>query len=36
MNNVEKMTHKSQEALQAAIQIAQKHGNPTVEPEHLL
>lgn len=36
MNNLERMTHKSQEALQTAIQIAQKHGNPMVEPEHLL
>ena len=36
MNNLEKMTHKSQEAFQAAVLIAQKHGNPAVEPEHLL
>jgi len=36
VNNLEKMTHKSQEAFQAAILIAQKQGNPALEPEHLI
>lgn len=34
--DIEKMTRKSQEAMQAAAQMAEKKGNPTVEPEHLL
>src|SRR6185312_761894 len=33
---IEKMTRKSQEAMQAAAQVAERRGNPTVEPEHLL
>jgi ATP-dependent Clp protease ATP-binding subunit ClpB len=36
MNDIEKMTRKSQEAMQAAAQMAERRGNPTVEPEHLL
>jgi ATP-dependent Clp protease ATP-binding subunit ClpB len=36
MNDIEKMTRKSQEAMQAAAQSAETNGNPTVEPEHLL
>lgn len=35
-NDIEKMTRKSQEAMQAAAQSAEKRGNPSVEPEHLL
>jgi ATP-dependent Clp protease ATP-binding subunit ClpB len=35
-NDVEKMTKKSQEAMQAAAQMADRKGNPSVEPEHLL
>jgi ATP-dependent Clp protease ATP-binding subunit ClpB len=35
-NDIEKMTRKSQEAMQAAAQAAEKRGNPSVEPEHLL
>jgi ATP-dependent Clp protease ATP-binding subunit ClpB len=35
-NEIEKMTRKSQEAMQAAAQAAETRGNPTVEPEHLL
>ncbi len=35
-NDIEKMTRKSQEAMQAAALAAEKKGNPTVEPEHLL
>lgn len=35
-NDMDKMTRKSQEAMQAAAQIAEKRGNPSVEPEHLL
>lgn len=36
MNDIEKMTRKSQEAMQAAALAAERRGNPTVEPEHLL
>ncbi|MBV6514027.1 MAG: Chaperone protein ClpB 1 [Ignavibacteriaceae bacterium] len=36
MSDMEKMTRKSQEAMQAAAQLAEKRGQPTVEPEHLL
>jgi ATP-dependent Clp protease ATP-binding subunit ClpB len=35
-NEIEKMTRKSQEAMQAAAQNAEARGNPSVEPEHLL
>ena len=35
MNEIDKMTRKSQEAMQAAAQFAEKRGNPSVEPEHL-
>ncbi|MGZ3802755.1 MAG: ATP-dependent chaperone ClpB [Pseudobdellovibrionaceae bacterium] len=35
-NEIEKMTRKSQEAMQAAAQSAENRGNPSVEPEHLL
>jgi ATP-dependent Clp protease ATP-binding subunit ClpB len=35
-NDIEKMTRKSQEAMQAAALLAERKGNPTVEPEHLL
>jgi len=35
-NEIEKMTRKSQEAMQAAAQSAESRGNPSVEPEHLL
>lgn len=35
-NDIEKMTRKSQEAMQAAAQNAETRGNPSVEPEHLL
>lgn len=35
MNDIEKMTRKSQEAMQAAAQWAEKQGHPSVEPEHL-
>ncbi|MFN7727600.1 MAG: ATP-dependent chaperone ClpB [Bdellovibrio sp.] len=34
--DIEKMTRKSQEAMQTAAKWAEKRGNPTVEPEHLL
>lgn len=34
--DLEKMTRKSQEAMQAAAQMAEKAGHPSVEPEHLL
>ena len=34
--NIEKMTRKAQEAMQAAAQKAEKLRNPVVEPEHLL
>lgn len=33
---IEKMTRKSQEAMQTAAKWAEKRGNPSVEPEHLL
>lgn len=36
MNDLEKMTRKSQEAMQAAAQMAERRGNSLVEPEHLL
>ena len=36
MNDMEKMTRKSQEAMQAAAQMAERRQNPQVEPEHLL
>ncbi len=36
MNEIEKMTRKSQEAMQAAATMAERRGNPSVEPEHLL
>ncbi len=36
MNEQEKMTRKSQEAMQTAAQLAERHKNPAVEPEHLL
>jgi len=35
-NDLEKMTHKSQEAMQAAASMAERRGHPSVEPEHLL
>lgn len=35
-NDIEKMTRKSQEAMQAAATAAERKGNPSVEPEHLL
>ncbi len=35
-NDIEKMTRKSQEAMQAAALSAERKGNPSVEPEHLL
>lgn len=34
--DMEKMTKKSQEAMQAAAQLAESRENPQVEPEHLL
>lgn len=34
--DIDKMTRKSQEAMQAAVALAEKNTNPTVEPEHLL
>ncbi|MFN9942384.1 MAG: Clp protease N-terminal domain-containing protein, partial [bacterium] len=36
MSDLEKMTRKSQEAMQAAALSADKQGHPSVEPEHLL
>lgn len=36
MSDIEKMTRKSQEAMQAAAQLAEKRQSPNVEPEHLL
>ncbi len=36
MSEIEKMTRKSQEAMQAAAQMAERRGHPSVEPEHLL
>lgn len=35
-SDVEKMTRKSQEAMQAAAKAAETRGNPSVEPEHVL
>ncbi len=35
-NDIEKMTRKSQEAMQAAALAAERKGNPSVEPEHVL
>lgn len=35
-NDIEKMTRKSQEAMQAAAKLAEKKNSPSVEPEHLL
>lgn len=35
-NDIEKMTRKSQEAMQAAARLAERKGSPSVEPEHLL
>jgi len=35
-NDIEKMTRKSQEAMQAAARLAERKNNPSVEPEHLL
>jgi ATP-dependent Clp protease ATP-binding subunit ClpB len=35
MSDIEKMTRKSQEAMQSAALAAEKAGNPNVEPEHL-
>lgn len=36
MSEIDKMTRKSQEAMQAAARAAEGRGHPTVEPEHLL
>lgn len=36
MNDIEKMTVKSQEAMQAAAKMAEDRGHSAVEPEHLL
>jgi ATP-dependent Clp protease ATP-binding subunit ClpB len=36
MSDIEKMTQKSQEAMQAAAEHVQSRGNPAVEPEHLI
>jgi ATP-dependent Clp protease ATP-binding subunit ClpB len=36
MSEIEKMTRKSQEAMQAAATMAERRGHPSVEPEHLL
>src|ERR1035437_3267982 len=36
MNEIEKMTQKSQEAVQAAAELAESRNNPAVEPEHLV
>lgn len=35
-NDIEKMTRKSQEAMQAAAKLAERKNSPSVEPEHLL
>ena len=35
-NHIEKMTRKSQEAMQMAAKMAELKNNPSVEPEHLL
>jgi ATP-dependent Clp protease ATP-binding subunit ClpB len=34
--NLNKLTEKAQEAVLAAQQLAERHGNPQLEPEHLL
>ena len=34
--NINKYTIKSQEALQAAIDLARRNGNQSIEPAHLL
>lgn len=36
MSDIEKMTRKSQEAMQSASLTAERKNNPSVEPEHLL
>ena len=36
MNDIEKMTRKSQEAMQIAAQLAEAEGHSAVEPMHLL
>lgn len=36
MKNIDRLTHKSQEALQSAVSRATSNGNPALEPEHLL
>jgi ATP-dependent Clp protease ATP-binding subunit ClpB len=36
MKNLDRLTLKSQEAVQAAVSRATNNGNPSVEPEHLL
>ena len=36
MSEIEKMTRKSQEAMQSAATMAERRGHPSVEPEHLL
>jgi len=36
MNDIEKMTQKSQEAMQSAAHLAEERRNPAVEPEHLI
>ena len=36
MSEIEKMTRKSQEAVQAAAELAETRGNPAVETEHLV
>ncbi|MEZ4873624.1 MAG: Clp protease N-terminal domain-containing protein [Bdellovibrionales bacterium] len=36
MNDMEKMTIKSQQAMQAAAQLAESKGNPSVDPIHLI
>jgi ATP-dependent Clp protease ATP-binding subunit ClpB len=36
MTDIEKMTQKSQLAMQTAAQLAESNQNPTVEPEHLV
>tara|TARA_B100000749_G_scaffold280887_1_gene279773 strand:+ start:2850 stop:5438 length:2589 start_codon:yes stop_codon:yes gene_type:complete len=36
MNDIEKMTIKSQQGMQAAAELAEKNSNPAVEPIHLI
>src|SRR5437870_3700985 len=36
MSDIDKMTQKSQEAMQSAAELAESRNNPAVEPEHLL